>query len=121
MRDADPVRLVLITVSGEPEAAAIARALVSERLAACVNIFGPIRSIYRWRGAIEDDREVLMLVKTVAPLLEALEKRIRALHSYEVPELMSISADSVSAPYLEWLCESVAAPKRAKSKRRKRA
>jgi periplasmic divalent cation tolerance protein len=102
------LRLIFSTASSEEQAAAIANALVSEHLAACVNIVGPIRSIYRWREAIEDDREFLLIVKTRATLYMKVEKRIRELHSYEVAEVISASIDRGSPPYVKWMLAATA-------------
>ena len=101
-------RIVLVTAGSESAAAELAQNLVEERLAACVNIVGSIRSIYRWHDKIEDEPEALMIVKTRAPLLEALERRIAQLHQYEVPEMLVLSIDSGAQPYLGWLGESLA-------------
>jgi len=106
------LRLIFSTASSEEQAASIARTLVEERLAACVNIVGPIRSIYRWRDTIEDDREFLMLIKTRATLYIKVEKRIRELHSYEVAEVISTSIDRGSPPYVKWMLETTG-PRRA--------
>src|SRR6266478_7981801 len=85
------VQTCALPISGsEDEAASIARTLVDERLAACVNIIGPARSIYRWRGAVEDAREYLLLLKTSARLYTKVERRVRELHSYEVPEVVAL-------------------------------
>lgn len=108
-KTAGTARLVLVMAGSEDEAASIARTLVDERLAACVNIVGPARSIYRWRGAIEDVREYLLLIKTRARLYSKVERRVRELHSYEVPEVVALPFASGSHPYLEWLFESTAA------------
>jgi periplasmic divalent cation tolerance protein len=101
-----PCVIVLITTADLESAAAIGRALVEERLAACANLLGPIRSIYRWRGAVEDASEHLLLVKTQAGRYRALEARVKELHSYEVPEIVAVDIESGSRPYLEWVCES---------------
>lgn len=101
-------RVVLLTAGSEEQANRIARALVDERLAACVNVVGPVRSIYRWRGAVEDEREYLLLVKTRARLYPAVERRIKQLHSYEVPEVLALSPQDGSRAYLDWLMESTA-------------
>jgi periplasmic divalent cation tolerance protein len=106
--NASRVRLVMVTAAGEEQAAAIARMLVSERLAACVNIIGPLRSIYRWKGALHDESEHLMLIKTRASLLGKLKRRVRELHSYEVPEVIAFAPADASAPYLKWLLEATA-------------
>jgi periplasmic divalent cation tolerance protein len=100
--------VVLSTAARRADAATIARALVSEGLAACVNIVGPVSSVYRWRGAIEDDREFLMVIKTRRALYGKVERRVRELHGYEVPEVIAISVDRGSAPYLDWLIGSAA-------------
>ena len=107
-KTARTARLVLVMAGNEDEAASIAHALVDERLAACVNIIGPARSIYRWRGAVEDAREYLLLIKTSARLYTKVERRVRELHSYEVPEVVALPFASGSHPYLEWLFESTA-------------
>ncbi|HYK63341.1 MAG TPA: divalent-cation tolerance protein CutA [Patescibacteria group bacterium] len=100
------VRVIFVTTGSEEQAVAIARALVGERLAACVNIVGPVRSIYRWRDKVEDDRECLLIIKTRATLYVKVEKRVRELHTYEVPEVLALTADRGSPPYLKWLLES---------------
>lgn len=93
---------------GEDEAAKIARSLVEERIAACVNIVGPVRSLYRWRGAIEDEKEYLLIIKSRAQLFPKLERRVKELHSYEVPEVVALAMSRVSKPYLDWLVDSTA-------------
>jgi periplasmic divalent cation tolerance protein len=82
--------VVLITVPQEEEAAKMANTLIDERLAACVNILKDIRSLYRWKGAIEDEGEVLMVVKTQERLFENLAKRVKQMHSYSVPEIIAL-------------------------------
>ena len=107
----------MCTVGREQEAHSIARQLVDERLAACVNIVGPIRSVYRWRDAIEDEPEFLLLIKTSASQLGRLERRVIELHSYEVPEVLALAPSGGSAAYLGWLLESTASkPLRAKAR-----
>lgn len=106
--DAVRVRLALVTAADEAQAAAIARALIEERLAACVNLIPNIRSIYRWREAVEDDREWLLLIKTTAAQYKKLEQRILEMHSYETPEVIELAIVGGSAPYLRWLCETAA-------------
>jgi periplasmic divalent cation tolerance protein len=92
-----------VTVGSVEDGARIARVLVEERLAACVNLVDGIRSIYRWQGTVSDDRECLMLVKARAERFPELERRIRELHGYEVPEVIALDVTAGSAPYLEWL------------------
>lgn len=109
------------TAGAEQQARSIARRLVDERLAACVNIVGPIRSVYRWRDAVEDEPEFLLLIKTRASLLGRVERRVIELHSYEVPEVLTLALSGGSAAYLGWLFESTASkPIRAKARARKR-
>ena len=112
------LRAILTTTGTEEQALSIARALVSERLAACVNIIGPVRSVYRWREAIEDDREFLLLIKTRATLYMKVERRVRELHTYEVPEVIALSMDRGSPPYIKWLFESTGAERAVKDRRR---
>ena len=107
MKEAGAFRVVLVTVGSEDEASKIARSLVEERLAACVNIVPGVRSIYRWQGAVEDESEVLVLIKASADSLEDLEKRVLALHSYEVPEILALPIDRGSEAYLAWLGENL--------------
>jgi periplasmic divalent cation tolerance protein len=109
------MRVILATTADEEQALSIARMLVSERLAACVNVIGPITSVYRWRDAIEDAREFLLLIKTRATLYMKVESRVRELHSYEVPEVLALTADRGSPPYIEWLLASTG-PGRASAK-----
>ena len=98
--------VVLVTAGSADEAGRIGRTLVEERLAACVNVVGPIRSIYRWEGAVHDAEEWLLVVKGRAADVAALDARIRALHSYEVPEVLAIPVYGGSATYLAWLDEA---------------
>jgi len=96
-------RVVLMTAGSAEEATQLARTLVSERLAACVNIVGPIRSIYRWQGKVEDNSEHLLIAKTCADLVSRLAERVKALHSYQVPEVLALPVLYGWPPYLEWL------------------
>ena len=98
-----PFRVVLMTAGSAEEAERLAQALVGERLAACVNIVGPIRSIYRWKGQVSDDAEHLLIAKTKAELLPRLAQRVRELHSYEVPEVLALPLVYGWPPYLAWL------------------
>lgn len=100
--------IVFITASKEDEAVTIARALVEDRLAGCVNIVRNIRSIYRWQGNIEDDQEVLMIAKTKTKLFNALEKKVKELHSYTVPEIIAMPIVTGSKDYLKWLNDATA-------------
>ena len=98
--------VVLVTAGSESEAETIANALLDERLAACVNIGGPVRSLYRWQGRIADDREWQLVIKTQAALFDALADRVRALHSYDVPEIIGLPVTAGSPAYLAWLEET---------------
>ena len=106
-RAADDV-VVLVTAAAADEAERIATALVTERLAACVNIVGPIRSIYRWQGAIERADEHLLLVKTQMQLFEAVASRVSEMHSYTTPEIIAVPVEAGTSAYLAWLAESTA-------------
>lgn len=96
-------RVALTTAPDATVAAQIARTLVDERLAACANLVPQVRSIYRWQGRLEDDTEVLMVIKTRADRVAALADRLRALHPYEVPELIVLPVVGGLAPYLSWM------------------
>ena len=95
--------VVFVTTGSASEGERIARALVGEGLAACVNRVGPIRSTYTWQGAVADAEEYLLVAKSCRRQFAALEARVRALHSYEVPEVIALPLATGSAPYLEWL------------------
>jgi periplasmic divalent cation tolerance protein len=95
--------VVLVTAPGAEEAARIARALVEERLAACGNVVPGLRSIYRWQGAVHEDAEALLVLKTTRDRFEALRARVLALHPYEVPEVVALPVEAGSASYLEWI------------------
>ena len=98
--------IVLVTTANAEEAARIADVLVSERLAACVNIVPGIESIYRWEGKVTRDKESLMIIKTTAERYDELERRVQELHSYSTPEVIAFRIDRGSEPYLEWLRDS---------------
>ncbi len=100
-------QIVLTTAGSQDEAHKIARTLVDRRLAACVNIIPQIQSIYRWQNKVEDAQEWLLLIKTTNQAFERVRDTIRELHSYELPECISISIEDGSAVYLDWIKESV--------------
>jgi periplasmic divalent cation tolerance protein len=100
----DPI-IVLVTCGSEEEALKIAHSLVEERLAACVNLVFPVRSIYRWEGKIWDEEEWLLIIKTQKQRFEELEKKVKSLHSYSVPEIIGLPIIEGSSSYLEWLKE----------------
>jgi periplasmic divalent cation tolerance protein len=96
------VVLILTTVPDDDRAEPLARTLVEERLAACVNLHGPMTSVYRWKGEVERAAERQLIIKTTRARVPVLEARIKALHSYELPEFIVLSAEGGSADYLEW-------------------
>lgn len=96
-------RIVFCSCPDAQIAGRIARVLVEERLAACVNAIGGVVSTYRWKDAIEIEDETLLLIKTTADRLDALETRLIELHPYEVPEFLAVEPAAVAAPYLAWL------------------
>lgn len=98
--------VVLVTAADADEAARLGRTLVEERLAACANVVGPIRSIYRWQGGVEEAAEHLLLLKARAADVPALDARVRALHSYEVPEVLALPVGAGAVAYLAWLAEA---------------
>jgi periplasmic divalent cation tolerance protein len=98
--------IVLTTLAADADAASLARTLVEERLAACVNVLPAMTSVYRWKGAIEQDREQQLVIKTTGDRIAALEARIRELHAYDVPEFLVLPASGGSAAYLQWIAES---------------
>jgi periplasmic divalent cation tolerance protein len=100
-------KLVISTVGSKDEASKIAAVLVRERIAACVNIVGPIESLYRWQGNVETAQEFLLLVKTISARSADVIKRIGGLHSYELPEAIEVNIEGGSADYLKWIAESV--------------
>ena len=108
--------VVLSTAGARRDAERLAAALVDERLAACVNLVAPLTSIYRWQGAIERAREVLLIVKTRRALVPRVTARIRALHGYDVPEVLALPVVGGSPPYLAWLLDATAEAPRARAR-----
>jgi len=102
----DP-RIVLTTCGSLEEARHIARALVEQQLAACVNIVPQVESIYRWKGEVESSTEVLLVIKTTAGAFERLQAVLAKLHSYEVPECLELTVTDGSKAYLDWIGASV--------------
>jgi len=98
--------VVLVTCGSEEEATKIANSLVEEGVAACVNIISPVRSIYRWEGKIWDEKEWVLIIKTQKKRFEELQKKVKSLHSYSVPEVIALPIVEGSAPYLKWLEET---------------
>ena len=95
-------RLILVTASGIDEARSLARTLLEERLAACVNIVPGLESHYRWKGQIEKSDEVLLLIKSSVEQFEALAARIREQHSYECPEIVAMKPEEMAPAYRAW-------------------
>jgi periplasmic divalent cation tolerance protein len=106
MASSPEIRVVLVTTAGD-EAESLGRALVSERLAACVNVVPGVRSIYRWEGEVQADEEALLVIKTTEARLAALTARVQALHSYDLPEVLALPAVGGSAAYLGWVAGEV--------------
>ena len=104
------IMIVFSTCPDAESASRIGRALVEERLAACVNVVPGIRSIYRWQGAIEDQSEVLMIVKTTADRLAQMSERLVELHPYDVPEVVAVSVAGGHDAYFRWVAEATRAP-----------
>jgi periplasmic divalent cation tolerance protein len=101
-------QFLLSTIDNAQQAEAIAEALVTERLAACVNLVSNVFSIYKWRGAIEKTAEILLIIKTSEEKREKAMRRLVELHPYEVPEVIAFPIEAGHAPYLAWVLESVA-------------
>ncbi len=99
--------VVMMTAASRDEASRIAEMLVDTRLAACVQILPEIESVYRWQGEVQREKEVLVLAKTVASRFAELESAVRAMQSYETPEIIAVRATDASAPYLEWMLSEV--------------
>jgi periplasmic divalent cation tolerance protein len=105
--------VVLVTCASAAQARKIARALVGARLAACGNVLEvPVRSIYRWKGRVESAKEFLLVLKTSWERFAAVERVVRGLHTYEVPEILALPIVAGARDYLTWISESVARPKR---------
>ncbi len=98
--------IVLVTASSQQEAEAIAQALVQAQMAACVSLM-PVQSIYTWQGNIHSEQEWQLVIKTNLAQFSTLEKKIRELHSYEVPEIIALPILAGSEPYLQWISDNV--------------
>ena len=98
--------IVYITAGDMEEARKIGKKLVEERLVACVNLF-PITSIFRWQGNIDEGSEIAIIAKTTSGKVKDIEKRVKELHSYDVPCVVSVKMDEGSKDYLDWIGESV--------------
>ncbi len=100
--------LVMITAGSKEEAVTIVNALLKERLIACANLVGNIRSLYHWKGEICDDAETLLFCKSRRALFPQLSERVKSLHSYDVPEIIALPLVEGWAPYLQWIDEETA-------------
>ncbi|HYG99289.1 MAG TPA: divalent-cation tolerance protein CutA [Terriglobales bacterium] len=100
-------RIVMTTAGSRQEAQRIARTLVESRLAACVNVAGPIESVYRWKDNVESAQEWLLIIKSTGSAFERVRRTIQELHSYELPECIMLSIDNGSEEYLNWIGDSV--------------
>lgn len=98
--------VIFSTAPSEREAAKIARALVLKRLIACMNIVPKVRSLYRWKGRIWDEKEVMMVMKSKSSLLPGIKKELKRIHPYECPELVSMPIYDGLPDYLDWICEN---------------
>lgn len=105
---------LLLTTAPPDAAEGLARVLVEERLAACVSLLPGVRSVYRWKGAIQDDPETQLVVKTTKARLPALAARLRDLHPHEVPELLVLAPEGGSAAWLDWLQAQIVGDDRKK-------
>jgi len=103
------VLVVLVTGPDREALSDLGRTVVSERLAACVNVLGEVRSIYRWEGNVEEELEALALFKTSPGRVAELEARVRTLHPYAEPEFLALEVKAGSRTYMDWVIESVAA------------
>ncbi|HQH26100.1 MAG TPA: divalent-cation tolerance protein CutA [Oligoflexia bacterium] len=107
--DAGIINIVLVTVPNEETALHIARSLVEKKFAACVGILPGVKSVYRWQGAIEEAEELLLVVKTTAQCYPLLEAEIRALHPYEVPEIVALAPSAALESYSRWILDETLA------------
>jgi periplasmic divalent cation tolerance protein len=96
-------KIVLSTVDTAENAALIARALVNERLAACVGILPPMTSVFRWKEELHEDQESQMIIKTAADRIDALIRRLQEIHPYEVPEILALPVSKGLEAYLDWM------------------
>lgn len=101
--------IVFVTASGQPEAEKIARHLLEKKLAACVNIIEPIKSMYWWEGKIDESQEALLVIKTKKTLFKKLASAVKSVHSYSVPEIIAMPIVDGQKDYLNWINSSVGA------------
>jgi periplasmic divalent cation tolerance protein len=113
------VGVVLVTAPSEEAAASIGKTIVEEGLIACANLVPRVRSLYRWQGKLCDEAEVLVVMKTRRSEFERVRARVKALHPYEVPEVILVDVAQGHAPYLDWVLGAVPAPKKSARRRRR--
>lgn len=101
------IRLVYMTAGSMDEAAAIAKRLVAQGLAACVNLIDGMRSIYQWDGQVQDDRETVMIAKTSADRIDELVDAVKSMHSYDCPCIVALTADDGNRDFLDWVAKQV--------------
>ncbi len=101
------IRILYIPCKTSSEARAIGTALVTEKLAACVNVIKNVDSIYKWEGKVEESNEAVLIAKTKSDLVEKLTERVKELHGYDCPCIISFPVDSVNQKYSEWLLQSL--------------
>ena len=106
-QDASDAIVVFMTAANGEEATRLADMLVGAHLAACVQILPEMESVYRWQGKIERQSEVLLLAKTTRGKFEELEREVRALHSYDTPEIIAVPVTAGSGPYIQWLISNL--------------
>ena len=104
--NASRLLVVLMTAPDRDQASRIAEMLVNSRLAACVQVLPEIQSVYRWKGEVERNTETLLFAKTTSDKFDELDRAVREIHSYDTPEIVALSVNAASAPYLKWLLES---------------
>ncbi len=102
------VSLVYITAESRQQAIDIGRALVGEGLAACANVSGPITAVFRWEGAVQEGEEYVLIAKTRASLVDRLEARVKALHSYDCPCVVALPITGGHQPFLDWIAQETA-------------
>jgi periplasmic divalent cation tolerance protein len=108
-------RVVFVTCANKAEAKKVARAVVEQRLAACVNIAtAPVESIYRWKEKVETAREYLLIMKSIEKCLPELQRAVKDIHSYDVPEFIVLPVESGSKDYLDWVSEGVQSTERSR-------
>ena len=103
----DDILLVLTNLPDREAALSLARALIEDRVAACVNVLAPAASVYRWQGAVETADEIPLLIKTTRECYTALEAKIRELHAYELPEIIAVPLSQGLPAYLQWVADEI--------------